>query len=385
MTAPGHATTAPLRRGAGVAVALALTMAALGVFLFAKWQVLPGWDAPLTFDGMYYQSIQQQGYRFDGNIEQKGNTAFLPLMAMLIGAASALPGSNQYLEVVVLGALVLFLTLLGVHRFAAAVAGEAAGRMSAALWAFSPMAFYNFVGYTEPLFAMLTIWTLIAIRHDRAWWAVALAGLSVVGRPAGLVLVLMVAIWLVWQHRQAPRRLLDGPVAVQLSLLFLPIMAFATWAALRYGDSVVYVNSIEAWRRGSVFDGNVAAPEALVYFLRSIAGEPGAITHWSTLLTGVSLTLMAWVLMMARREIMPVVWLYLALLGFMFFSASLDVMNIARRSLYMVPWVVIAAVGWARLRPHHPGAVLGLLLWLVVAIGINIVAVGRYYRGEWVS
>lgn len=369
----------------GISTASVLTLLSLALFLWAKAQVLPGWNAPLTFDGMYYQSIFEHGYAFTGDIEQKGNTAFLPLTAGLIGLASLLPGTNAYLEVVVVGALVLFGTLLGIYRLASGYSDEAAGVAASVLWAFSPMAFYNFLGYSEPVFALLTVWALLALKSERLWWAVVLAGLSMLARPVGFILATWILANIVWGYRKKPMEIFTGVTISQISLLFLPIMSFATWAALHFGDSLVYVNSVEAWRRGSILDGNYWVWPALCYFFDAIASDSAQITPWVTMLTTLSLGVIAWTMMLARKAESGLVTLYVLFLLFTFGTASLDIMNIARHSFYMMPWVVVLGIAVTRARPAHWASWSGLLVWVIVSGVIQVVAVDRYFRGEWVS
>lgn len=176
-----------------------------------------------------------------------------------------------------------------------------------------------------------------------------------------------------------------GPAVGQIALLFLPIMAFATWAALHFGDSLVYVNSVEAWRRGSIFDGNYWAWPALRYFFDAIAHNAAEITAWLTMLSTLSFGVIAWTLMLSRKTESRLVTLYVLLLLFTFATSSLDIMNVARHSFFMVPWVVILGIAITKCRPFHWANLTGLLLWLVVSGFVQIAAVDRYYRGEWVS
>lgn len=381
-----HASATPLSWRHAVAWSFGLTLASLAIFLWAKAQVLPGWHAPMTFDGMYYQSIFSDGYAFDGDIERKGNTAFLPLMAGLIGLASLLPGANAYLEVVALGAMVLFATLLGLYHLATTTTGtRTAGVLAASFWALSPMAFYNFVGYGEPVFAMLAAWTLVAMRSERAWWAAALSGMTLLCRPVGLVLALIVAGWIAWRHRRNLAELFAGPAILQVVLIFAPIMLFATWAVSHFGDSIVYVNSMEAWRRGSVLDGNQSAWPALRYFFHAVTNDTGAIEGWTVLLASLSMGVVAWVFLIASREDAWLSLFYVALLVFMLSTSSLDVMNFARRSLYMIPWALLVGSAIARRGTIAWTGWLGMALWFLLATLIQVSAISRYYRGEWVS
>lgn len=365
----------------------ALALAAFALFMLAKGRVVPGIDGPITFDGQYYMSIFERGYAFDGNIEHKQNSAFLPLTGVVIGLASLLgPGPHALLDVAVLGTLVLFGTLLGMVRLATADGGSReAGYLAALLWAGSPMALYNFVGYSEPLFALMAVWAFVAMRGGRWWAAAALAAVALLARPQALVLAAFVGLAIAHRDGWSPRRWLAGSGAWQTVLIALPLMAFATWLALAYGDSAAYVNSLEAWRRGSFLDGSVAAPSAFAYFLGAVSAESPAVSHWTTLLAMLALANVAAGLLLAaclpRREGVFLV----ALVAFLAVTASFDATNIARHTFFMFPWALLAGIALGRARVATHWKIAGLLPMLVVFGAIGSEAVARYYRGEWVS
>ena len=85
---------------------------------------------------------------------------------------------NELAEVMLAGVLVLFGTLVGIFVLCSGFAGPGAGRIAALLWAGSPMALYNFVGYSEPLFALLCAWTFVSLYRGNLWMAAALASMA---------------------------------------------------------------------------------------------------------------------------------------------------------------------------------------------------------------
>ncbi|GGZ70956.1 hypothetical protein GCM10008101_26650 [Lysobacter xinjiangensis] len=343
-------------------------------------------EGPLTFDGQYYMDIFERGYSFDGDIENKQNTAFMPLTAGVIGLATrVIPGAHDLVEVAVLGAAVLFGTLVGLHVLASRYAGSQAGRLATLLWAGSPLALYNFVGYSEPLFALLSVWIFIAIDSKRLWDATLLAAIALVGRPQAFVLAVFVALAILSHARWRPRSLFDGPGVVQLCLMVAPLMTFATWQAIQFGDSLTYINSLEAWRRGSFMDANLTAGPALLHLFQAVSGEAQTLSHWTTLLATLSLVVIAAVLMVAAAGPTRVVAFYVAILTFLFATASFDATNVARHTFFMFPWALILGVAIAKVCASEARKLIGLVPFLAFAILVNSYAVMRYYRGEWVS
>lgn len=365
---------------------LLLALLALSLFAFAKAQVLPLLQGPVTFDGKYYLSIAEDGYAFNGDIEDKQNIAYMPLTAGEIGMAQALvPGGNEMLEVALAGALVLFGTLLGLVVLAGSFADRQAGWIVALLWAASPMAFYNFVGYSEPIFGLLCVWTFVFLGRGALWPAAALAALAMLGRPQAVVLVAFVAFAVMARARWRPGALLDGPGVLQLALLAAPLMAFATWQALAFGDSLAYVNALEAWRRGSFLDGSLTAIPAFLYFFDAVTTEASSLSHWTTLVAGLSLATIAGTLALSSATPWRFAAFYVALLGFLFASASFDATNIARHTFFMFPWALVLGVAIARMPARLPVKLLALFPGIFLAAAVNFEAVMRYYQGQWVS
>ena len=369
-----------------IAYCAMLALLALSLFLMAKVQVLPLFEGPVTFDGKYYLSIAEDGYAFNGDIEKKQNIAYLPLTAAEIGAARILvPGSNELVEVMLAGSLVLFGTLLGMFSLCAGLASRAAARLATLLWAGSPMALYNFVGYSEPLFALLCVLTFLALYRNALWPATILAAVAMLGRPQAVALAIFVAFALVHQAKWRPSAFLRGPAPLQLSVLVAPLMAFATWQVFRFGDATAYVNALEAWRRGSFMDGNLTAWPAFLHFFAAVSSEATTLSHWTVLLAAISLAVIAGGLALSSGAPRKVLGFYVGLLVFLFISASFDGTNIARHAFFMFPWAMLIAIAIDRLPGKELNKYLVLSPALLVAAIINFHAVMRYYNGEWVS
>lgn len=363
-----------------------LAVAALVIFAYAKLQVLPGMEGGVTFDGAYYSSIGQDGYEFNGDFEKKQNTAYLPLMGLVIEVArDVIPGDHQLVEVALLGFMLLFSTLMGVYRLTLLQANERAAMAAAALWALSPLGFYNFTGYSDPLYAMLSIWVLNFILGKRFWLASVMVGFALLARPQAVVLIAFVLIALLWARRYEWGRLLETAVPLQVAATVFPILCLATYYAVNFGDSAVYVHSLEAWRRGSFLDGSLSLDRALPFFVSAASSSSTALTAWTTLLATLSLCMTLSLLMFALDVSRWIKMFYLASLAFLFFSASFDAINVARHLFFMVPWAVLAGIASARTVRTGWQQVLILSPWVLFSGVINITSVGRYYHGLWVS
>ncbi|WP_411834131.1 hypothetical protein [Pseudoxanthomonas mexicana] len=363
-----------------------LATAALALFAYAKVQVLPGLQGSVTFDGTYYSRIGQFGYQFSGDFEEKQDTAFLPLMGVMIEAArDIIPGDHQLVEVALLGFAILFATLLGIYRLVLSHADANAARVAVALWALSPLGFYNFTGYSDPLYALMCVWVLNFIGEKRFWPASVMAGIALLARPQAAVLIAFVLVALLWARRLEWRRLLATTVPLQIAVMAFPILCLATYYAVAFGDSTVYVHSLEAWRRGSFHDGSLSLLDAVSYFVSAASAESPVLTSWTTLLAMLSVGMGFAVLMFALNGPRLVAAFYVASLAFLFLSASFDAINVARHLFFMVPWAILAGIASARTARTWWHQVLILAPWLLFSATINIASVDRYYRGVWVS
>lgn len=365
---------------------LALTLLALGTFVYAEAEARSLLFNLVTFDGRFYLDIAKHGYAFSGNLHAKQNVSFLPLEAGAIALFRwLLPGHNDFLKIAILGALALFGILVGFFVLLRDRFGSDAARLASLVWALSPMALYHFVGYTEPLFALATVWVLVALQRRWLWTASVIAGLIVIGRPQGVVLVLFVGIELLRQAGWRPWRLFDPASMSKLVLLALPVMAYASWMAWRFGDSMLYANSMLAWVSGSLSGGILPFWDAIPYFLHAASADLPVLTTWTAMLGGVALLTILLALAFAPVAPARVAWMYVAFLVFLAATTSFDVKNIARHTFFLAPWAVIMGIALAK----SPGAAwkkyLTLAPFLVVCVLIEIAAVARFYNGLWVS
>lgn len=369
-----------------VMICLGFTLLAFATFWYAKARLFPGLDGPVAFDGNYYALIGDEGYAFDGRIEKQQSTAFLPLMGVAIALARLLiPGHSPLAEIAALGSVLMFLTLLAIHRTTHLLTNSAAAVVAVALWALSPLSFYTFTGYADPLFAALTAWALLFVIQQRFWGACALAGLAMLTRPHAAVLLLFVLGALLWSRRHEWRTIHATALPGQVALAVLPIMIFATYCAIQFGDSAVYVNSLEAWRNGSFLDGNLPFWEALVYFVKVASSGAHAVSPWTVFLATVAFMVMIGIGLFGLEGPKPLVILYVSTVIFLFGSISFDAINLARHLFYLAPWPVLVAIAHVQRTPTWWARLPVLAVWFVFTIAINVIAAGRYYRGEWVS
>jgi hypothetical protein len=228
------------------------------------------------WDSVWYVAIAQNGY---AGPDENAKAAFFPLYPLLMRGLGWVVGSPLIAGMLIsLGCFLAALVLL--HRLATIELGPAHAHGTLLIVAFFPTAFFFSAVYTESLFLLLTVATLLAARQGRWAWAGALGGLAACTRNTGLLLLVPVALLFLYGPRAD--RLPDAPPGASrlrprhpptpqllwLGLIPLGLGAYLTYAAIALGDAFAPFHAQRLWFRhfeplGAVVDGVRAAAEGL--------------------------------------------------------------------------------------------------------------------------
>ncbi|MGH9442950.1 MAG: mannosyltransferase family protein [Thermoanaerobaculia bacterium] len=197
-------------------------------------------QAPFArWDSHWYARVAIHGYEGGGTGSFR-DTAYFPLYPALLAGISRATGLHPF----VAGEAVSLLCLLGAAALLFSLAREEGFDPDATLRAllFFPTAFFFLACYTESLFLLTTVGSLLALRRRRyaasAAWGL-LAGLT---RPTGFLLVLP----MLWEARERKNRAgallaATGPLA--------GTGAFAIYLWVRFGSPMTYVRAQRTgWR-----------------------------------------------------------------------------------------------------------------------------------------
>jgi hypothetical protein len=193
--------------------------------LGALGNVLAG--SAVRWDAGHYLAIASHGYTEGSNLP-----VFFPLYPLLIHALSYLTGSD-----VIAGVLVSWasfgIALVLLHRLTELELGKRAADASVLLLAFTPLSFFFTAVYTESLFLLFSVGTILAARRER--WALAgiLGALATLTRVTGILLVVPILIMHLPSRRRLSRHLgwvLLMPAALVTYLAFLAASGFS-WLA----------------------------------------------------------------------------------------------------------------------------------------------------------
>lgn len=206
------------------------------------------------WDNGWYQTIVQDGYHITPG--QQSNVAFFPLYPLLVKAVTAMGLSVVQAGVTV--SLISFAAAL-VTTFALVRkrVGSKEAQITCLLLAFFPFSFFFGLLYTEALFLLLVVATLLFLDTHKWWPAAIAAGLAGATRVTGLLLLVVVIGTyldscgkLSW--RNAMRALGLGVVSS------LGMLAYMGYLQKRFGDALAFFHVQQYWPgRGNGLDGLV--------------------------------------------------------------------------------------------------------------------------------
>ena len=252
----------PDRLLVGVVIALAV----LGMGLrYLGYAATGGHPSPMGFvtatcvwDCTWYGDIALNGYQPHPETLNFGgpagiaNWAFFPLYPLLIAALHAVTGATPAL----LGAIVSpLLTLAAVLLSWPLFGGDRrAYLLFAAFLLAGPFSFYFAILYSESLFVLLTVSSLVLLQGKR-YVAAGIAGaLLAATRTVGVLFVFaLLAEALIELGRRAPRNIRRRPDMV-LGALLVPagLFVFMAWLFFVTGDALAFLHIQRGWDRAFV-------------------------------------------------------------------------------------------------------------------------------------
>lgn len=216
-----------------------ITLISLIILLALGARLLPG---PRTIDDSFItfryarNILEGNGFVYNPGERVLGTTTPLYTLSMVaLGALSG--GSDVPFPWLALGlnAIADALTCLLLWRLGSRLGLRYAGLFAAAAWALAPFSVTFAIGGLETsLYVLLLTATASAYLEQRRTAAALLAALAVLTRPDALILVGPLVVDRLWR---ALRR--DEPLqTAELAALFLPVLAWVTFATLYFGSPI---------------------------------------------------------------------------------------------------------------------------------------------------
>jgi len=328
---------------------------------FPDVTILDGWA---RWDTAHYVAVAQFGYGPD-NPSHNGGLGFFPVFPLLMRGATELVGAAPSDRNLALAALVIAnLCFVGCVALIAAVAARSSpevARNAVILFCLSPFAFFFNVAYTESLFLLLSLGSLILIEQRRAWAASSLAAIATGTRLVGLALT-PALLWSAWR-RGAPRR------ELLTILLVSPLgtVAYFAYTWVRFDDPLAYFTAQANW---GGWDEHVQFYAEL--FTRqpreALAGDPRHLI----IVLNVTLGIVALALLPRMRRVVDpgllVFTAFLVVVQFAFTWVSLGRYLLPAAGLYLAGAALLTRPAWRGSPRDATLAVSTLLLGVLTAL-----------------
>ncbi len=196
------------------------------------------------WDSGHYVDVARAGYT------SRAESVFYPLYPLAERVGASVLGGDYVLagfvisNLACLGAMVAFRLLAGYEL------EKRTAQVALACFALAPMAVYLAITYSESLYLMFAVFAFLAIR--RGWWIAAglAAGLAVLTRQAGLLLLVPFAIEVARRmHRERQVSRFIAP-AVGLAAPVAAFLALALYLGHRFGSPLILVSAERTyWQR----------------------------------------------------------------------------------------------------------------------------------------
>ena len=242
------------------------------------------------WDAVAYERIAREGYAHEaGDIKGQEKAGYFPLYPLTVGAVLRVAPSLSFFwtasvlsNLFTMAALLLIVTHL--------VSGTELAERVMAIMMTSAGSFYLSIPYTESLFLLLVVATLVATRRRHYELAALLAGLSATTRVHGLALIAVpvVACWLDATLPQAARL---RRVAIAAVVFALPLLAYFAYLARVQGSWLAFLSRQEMWQNPSP------------YPLQAIVGLFQFPTRIGSWVHGATWAVYVWLLVRYRRRL----------------------------------------------------------------------------------
>jgi hypothetical protein len=349
------------------------------------WQSIPdladqGAGFPLVgawqrWDACWYTKIATFGYE-----PQELSVNFWPLFPLLTGLVAPLVGGAVALAGMVVSGIAYVAAMVGLYRLVARDLDPAVGRRTMILISIFPSAFFLFAPFTEALFLSLAVWTLVAARERRWWWAAGIGALAALTRIQGVFLVFPVGweaavatgltAWRPWRDWRLPP--IDWHVAWRSAIAVagpaVGFGAFIVYSGATVGQTPL--DTQDAWGGKEFF-----APWDVA----------GAAWRWSLeradplQFLNLALLLLFGVLLLIGARRLPLAYTLYALPQFLLLATRIQPTPLTATNRYLLvlfpAFVVLALIPWARVR----------LAWGIASVLFLGLLFAEFQRGTFIA
>jgi len=229
-----------------VGVATFATITDQGAVVHTSTAALNPENVWLKWDAVWYEQIARHGYNWEHDpLKGQAAAGYFPLYPMIVRLVLlAAPSLSFFWVATIFSNLATFAALWMIVT--QLVPREDIAPRTVAITLMSAGSFYLSIPYTESLFLLLVVATMIAARRRQYELAGLLAGLAATTRAHGVALV-AVPVLAAWIDAQMPSQKRWIRAAASAALFLVPFGAYLVWIAGVHGSADAFVKSQNLW------------------------------------------------------------------------------------------------------------------------------------------
>ncbi len=224
-----------------------------------QWEAGSAWYYRLLrWDSGWYASIARDGYHLSADPGSPSSTVFYPLYPLAAAAIKTLFGIDAYLALLIVANGAAFLVALLLTKLVKDAFGPETALLALAFFSFFPYSLFLSAGYTESLFLVFALLSLLALTRQRVVLAAAFAGLAFATRPTGIVLI-PVILWEMRRQSSLPWSRLLPKMVLSTILAASGLLLYMAYLGIRFGQPLAFATGQDAWQGGTLAARFVAA------------------------------------------------------------------------------------------------------------------------------
>jgi hypothetical protein len=232
-------------------------------------------DVWARWDSVWFLRIAEGGYAR----AEEAAAAFYPLYPGILALVDPLFFGHTVLAGIAISLACSLGAFLLLHRLAEQRLGADGARRAALYLALFPMSLFLLAVYSESLFLLLALAAFLLAERGRFWPAGIACGLACLTRPAGVALLVAIAL-IAWRRNPREVAKLAGAPAV--------FAAYPLYLWYELGDPFAFLGAQDFWNRhlswagplGGIWDGLRAGWAGV----RQLASSSDATVYWTAVM-----------------------------------------------------------------------------------------------------
>jgi Gpi18-like mannosyltransferase len=198
------------------------------------------------------------GYRYNDDATTPSSVVFYPIYPLVSYVVKSLFGIDDYVALLIVSNVASLVTALLMTKFVKDELGDDIALYSLALFCFFPTSMFLSAAYTESLFLMFVLLSLILLTRERFLLAAVLAGLSFGTRSTGIVMI-PVILWEVSRRNTLPPLRLLSRMALCGVVAASGVLIYMAYLGIEFGHPFAFVTGQAMWHPGTWRDRFVSA------------------------------------------------------------------------------------------------------------------------------